>query len=207
MMPIRGKNMRHFHVPALLQIAVMLAGLSGLAIVVAAELTGDAGRGMELASDCAACHGADGNSPSSAFPIIAGQHEAYLYAALLAYQSRSRDNAIMSATIVGKTDQQLRDLAAWFASQKGLGGGAGESSGVVAAATASGALLAEGGADVAALQSALPDESQCAAGSSDQDKDKDGLADAVIVDGRNLYEPETVEASGLQYYAIGRGRT
>ena len=36
---------------------------------------------------------------------------------------------------------------------------------------------------------------------------KDNVSDAVIVDGRNLYEPETVEELGLQYYAIGRGRT
>ena len=36
---------------------------------------------------------------------------------------------------------------------------------------------------------------------------KKSLADAVIVDGRNLYEPATVEAHGLKYYAIGRGRT
>ena len=35
---------------------------------------------------------------------------------------------------------------------------------------------------------------------------KDRLADAVIFDGRNLYEPEIVEQHGLQYYAIGRGR-
>ena len=35
---------------------------------------------------------------------------------------------------------------------------------------------------------------------------KEKVADAVIFDGRNLYEPETVEALGLQYYAIGRGR-
>ena len=35
---------------------------------------------------------------------------------------------------------------------------------------------------------------------------KDKLADAVIFDGRNLYEPESVEHLGLQYYAIGRGR-
>ena len=33
------------------------------------------------------------------------------------------------------------------------------------------------------------------------------LADKVIFDGRNLYEPATVEAHGIQYYAIGRGRT
>ena len=36
---------------------------------------------------------------------------------------------------------------------------------------------------------------------------KEKIADSVIVDGRNLYEPEHVEALGLQYYAIGRGRT
>jgi UDPglucose 6-dehydrogenase len=36
---------------------------------------------------------------------------------------------------------------------------------------------------------------------------KEKLADGVIFDGRNLYEPDTVEALGLQYYAIGRGRT
>jgi UDPglucose 6-dehydrogenase len=35
---------------------------------------------------------------------------------------------------------------------------------------------------------------------------KEKLADAVIFDGRNLYEPDTVEGLGLQYYAIGRGR-
>ena len=38
-------------------------------------------------------------------------------------------------------------------------------------------------------------------------KIRERLADGVIVDGRNLYEPETVEAQGLKYYAIGRGRT
>ena len=35
---------------------------------------------------------------------------------------------------------------------------------------------------------------------------KESLADAVVFDGRNLYEPQTIEHFGLQYYAIGRGR-
>jgi UDPglucose 6-dehydrogenase len=35
---------------------------------------------------------------------------------------------------------------------------------------------------------------------------KDTLADGVVIDGRNLYEPAAVEALGLEYYAIGRGR-
>ena len=33
------------------------------------------------------------------------------------------------------------------------------------------------------------------------------LGDAVVFDGRNLYEPEEVEAAGLAYYGIGRGRS
>ena len=43
--------------------------------------------------------------------------------------------------------------------------------------------------------------------SPDFDVIKEKLADGVIFDGRNLYEPDTVENLGLQYYAIGRGRT
>jgi len=35
---------------------------------------------------------------------------------------------------------------------------------------------------------------------------KEMVADALIVDGRNLFDPEMVEAFGLEYYAIGRGR-
>jgi len=141
-------------------------------------LTGDAERGRQLAPNCAACHGADGNSPSPAFPIIAGQHEAYLFSALVEYRDRTRDNAIMSAAVVGKSDQDLRDLAAWFASRKGLGSGAAGAGGeVAAAATVSGALLAEGGSDVQSVAATLPDEGRCPDGAGSSDRDGDGLAD------------------------------
>ncbi len=36
---------------------------------------------------------------------------------------------------------------------------------------------------------------------------KPALADAVLFDGRNLYDPAEIEATGLFYYAIGRGRS
>ncbi len=149
----------------------------------AAHAQGDTDRGRELATDCAACHGADGNSPSPAFPILAGQHEQYLFEALKAYQARSRNNAIMGATIIGKSDQQLKDLAAWYSSQKGLGGGTGGDVPVVAAAaTASGALVAEGGSDLGTTVIGLPDESRCPLPANDKypdlDSDGDGLVDA-----------------------------
>jgi UDPglucose 6-dehydrogenase len=43
--------------------------------------------------------------------------------------------------------------------------------------------------------------------SPDFDELKESLNDAVIFDGRNLYEPGAIEHFGLQYYAIGRGQT
>jgi UDPglucose 6-dehydrogenase len=36
---------------------------------------------------------------------------------------------------------------------------------------------------------------------------KDAITDRVVFDGRNLYEPSEVEAAGLAYYGIGRGRS
>ena len=35
---------------------------------------------------------------------------------------------------------------------------------------------------------------------------REKLGDAVVFDGRNLYEPDSIESFGLKYYAIGRGR-
>lgn len=140
----------------------------------------DPERGRLLAPDCAACHGQDGNSPSAAYPIIAGQHEDYLYVSLVAYRDRTRDNAIMSAAVVGKSDQELRDLAAWYAGQRGLGLVAtGLSQPVVAAAAAAGgSLLIVDGADLTPVVGFLPDLERCPSGSPDIDSDGDGLADA-----------------------------
>jgi cytochrome c553 len=96
-------------------IAVLLVTLSGTGFAYA----GDAAKGKEKSTACAACHGADGNSPASAFPRIAGQHEDYLLQALVAYKNGSRKNAIMGAQVGALSKQDMADLAAYFASQAG----------------------------------------------------------------------------------------
>ncbi len=80
---------------------------------------GDGAKGQELAKvrDCVACHGADGNSTIGTNPKLAGQYESYLLRALTDYRSGARDNAIMAGAVADLTDQDLRDLAAWFADQ------------------------------------------------------------------------------------------
>ena len=60
-------------------VGTMLAG-AAFAAEPAAAAKVDVNRGQQIASTvCVACHAADGNSPSGAYPKLAGQHEAYLY--------------------------------------------------------------------------------------------------------------------------------
>jgi cytochrome c553 len=81
---------------------------------------GDPAAGKQKSQPCAACHGPDGNSPSPAFPILAGQHAGYLVHALTAYQTGERENPLMQPMAAPLSQQDKEDLAAYFASQKGL---------------------------------------------------------------------------------------
>jgi cytochrome c553 len=74
----------------------------------------------DKAQVCAACHGADGNSPTPDFPRIGGQHEDYLYQALQDYKAGRRKNPIMAAQVESLSKQDMHALAAWFAAQRGL---------------------------------------------------------------------------------------
>lgn len=93
-----------------------------------AAYQGDAAKGKEIATTvCAACHGPDGNSPMSANPKLAGQHAAYLYKQMKNFKADAngkseRVNAIMNGMIAPYGDEQMKDLAAWFAAQKQSGG-------------------------------------------------------------------------------------
>ena len=84
----------------------------------------DLARGKALAETiCVACHGADGNSPASANPHLAGQVEQYLYKQLSNFKAGDnkpalRNNPIMGGMAAPLTDDDMRALAAWFAQQK-----------------------------------------------------------------------------------------
>lgn len=88
------------------------------ALVAAPALAGgDAAKGKEKSAVCGACHGADGNSPTDAFPRLGGQQEDYLYHSLMAYKSGKRKNAIMGPQAANLTKEDMADLAAYFSSQ------------------------------------------------------------------------------------------
>jgi cytochrome c553 len=99
---------------------LLAAPALGLALSGTALANGDPAAGKEKAASCAACHGADGNAQAPTFPKLAGQHADYLVHALKGYQSGARKNAIMQGLAAPLSEQDIADLAAWFASQSGL---------------------------------------------------------------------------------------
>ena len=101
----------------------LLALFASLAITLPASLLaagGDPDAGKEKAMVCAACHGQDGKSVDPSYPNLAGQHESYLIKALADYRAGRRTNAIMAPMAVNLTDQDIKDLAAWYSNQEGL---------------------------------------------------------------------------------------
>ena len=93
----------------------------GLLSVSHFAIAGDPAAGQQKSAVCAACHGADGNSQLKENPRLAGQYEDYLVHALTSYRSGARQNAIMGGLASALSDEDIADLAAWFASQKGIG--------------------------------------------------------------------------------------
>ncbi len=93
-----------------------------------AAYRGDPAKGQEIATTvCVACHGTDGNSPTSANPKLAGQHAAYLFKQMKNFKAdasgnANRANAIMNGMIAAYDENQMKDLAAYFAAQKQVGG-------------------------------------------------------------------------------------
>ena len=89
-----------------------------------AKAKADPAKGKAIAETvCVACHGADGNSPAAANPNLAGQGAEYLYKQMTNFKSvdgkpAARNNAIMGGMVAALSDEDMRNLAAWFSSQK-----------------------------------------------------------------------------------------
>jgi len=99
--------------------ALIYAALTSAVLSTGAIAGGDAAAGQKKSEVCAGCHGADGNSLVGANPRLAGQYESYLYQALTQYKNGQRESILMANMVANLSDQDMKDLAAWFASQEG----------------------------------------------------------------------------------------
>jgi cytochrome c553 len=97
---------------------VMIAGLCGLfAVFGVAQAAGDAQAGKAKAGACAGCHGANGEGKKP-YPAIAGKSESDLVQALQDYKSGKRANPMMKSFAAPLSDQDMANLAAYYASLK-----------------------------------------------------------------------------------------
>jgi cytochrome c553 len=99
-------------------IAAAVVALISVTSALAADY-GDPAKAQSIANQiCAACHGADGNSPLPMNPSLAGQHPEYLFKQLNEFKSGNRNNAVMMAMVAGLSAEDMRNLSAYYAAQK-----------------------------------------------------------------------------------------
>ncbi len=108
---------------------LLLAGAAAATTLFAADQAApapvaDPAKGQQIASTvCVACHTADGNSIIPIYPKLAGQHPEYLLKQMKNFKMEGdkppeRVKALMNAMIAPFDETQMRDLAAYFASQR-----------------------------------------------------------------------------------------
>lgn len=102
--------------------AALIASLAlAAAMTPAADARGNAEAGAEKALVCSACHGANGNSPIAEWPSLAGQNTAYIREQLKLFRAGHRNNEVMYPLAIALTDEDIDDLAAYFAVQTPTG--------------------------------------------------------------------------------------
>lgn len=98
-------------------LVVLIATLFSLTAASALVAQGDAAAGQAKSALCATCHGNDGNSVLAINPKLAGQNAKYLVKQLQDFKSGARPSATMAAMVLALSDQDMEDIAAWYASQ------------------------------------------------------------------------------------------
>jgi cytochrome c553 len=96
---------------------VALTSLASHANEPAATPKPDLAKGAATAAVCAACHSIDGSRGSPAQPILQGQHPEYLVKQLTEYKSGKRVNAIMQGFAATLSEDDMRNVAAFYASK------------------------------------------------------------------------------------------
>ncbi len=97
--------------------AVLLAAVLWAAAFSFGQGAGDAARGRQRAADpCANCHGEAGISETEGVPSLAGMPEEFITLQMILFREQLRNAPPMPEFARGLTDQQVEDLAAFYAS-------------------------------------------------------------------------------------------
>jgi cytochrome c553 len=116
--------MTHYTLPAarsLLATAVVVLGFTAGATQAAEAVKGDAAAGATKAATCTACHGLNGNSVNPEWPVIAGQNAVYVHDQVARIRDGKRPVPLMQPMVAGMSDQDIADVAAFYAKQTPTG--------------------------------------------------------------------------------------
>ena len=103
-------------IPGVSALSAPVAVIAGVLLCAGAAQARDPVAGQKLAGMCAACHGQNGLSTLPNAPHLAGQPAIYVVEQLKNYRNGSRKNEVMAVIAKPLTDEQIDDLAAWYAS-------------------------------------------------------------------------------------------
>lgn len=111
-----------------MEVRLLAAALAGTLLSLAAHaqiaVKGDPAKAQQLVTQvCAACHGADGNSPIPANPVLAGQHPEYAFKQLLNFKAEpgktpERPSPVMTAIVASLSRDDMANAALYFAGQE-----------------------------------------------------------------------------------------
>ena len=115
--------------PAALNLFVLALLTSAAGTVFANEAApaafkADPAKGAQLSASCQACHTADGSRGSPANPILQGQHAEYLVKQLVEYKAGKRANAVMSGMAGLLSDDDMKNVAAFYSAKQAKPGAA-----------------------------------------------------------------------------------
>ena len=97
----------------------LILGLTALVVSSPfAQAAGDITAGRTVMEKCQACHGKDGLSKNYWAPHIAGQKADYLLRSLMAYKARKRESPMMSLAVKNLSDEDMANVAAYYAAIK-----------------------------------------------------------------------------------------
>jgi cbb3-type cytochrome c oxidase subunit III len=127
----------------LFALLLLTLGVAGMALATDVPV-GNAVAGQGKTALCGACHGPDGNSLVPGFPKLAGQGERYLLKQMQDIKGGKRVVIEMTGMLSSLGDQDLADIAAYYAAQKSSAGAADEKSVALGEALFRGGKLSDG---------------------------------------------------------------
>ena len=116
-LPFRAGSIAHAALAALVALGAWAALPAHGAEAAKPAFKPDMARAQKLSETCQACHTADGSRGAPANPILQGQHADYLFKQLTEFKSGKRKNAVMQGMAAPLSEDDMRHLAAFYASK------------------------------------------------------------------------------------------